>query len=154
MSALRIRRRLFTVGLAALVALVGAACAADPDDSVPLADASAADGEAPESEDTIPVPDELEDLTGQSTVTVSVRDNVFEPRNIRVDAGTEIIFELVGRNAHNVLPGVEGMFPEITDPDLVAGDASLVVDAPGNLPYYCSLHGTATIGMTGFIVVE
>jgi plastocyanin len=131
-----------------------AGCAADPDDSVPVADEPAADGSEEVSEDTIPVPDELEDFTGQAQVTVSVRDNAFEPRNIRVDAGTEIVFELVGRNAHNVLPGIEGAFPDITDPDLVAGDASLVVEAAGEVPYYCSLHGTATIGMTGYIVAE
>ena len=157
MSAPRTRRRLLVGGLpvlGVLAALAAGACAPDPDDSVPVAEAAADESGGAATEDAIPVPDELEDFTGEATVTVAVRDNAFEPRNIRVDAGTEIVFELVGRNAHNVLPGVEGAFPEITDPDLVAGDAALVVEAAGDVPYYCSLHGTATIGMTGYIVAE
>jgi plastocyanin len=87
-------------------------------------------------------------------VTVAVKDNSFEPRNIRVDAGTQIVFELEGFNAHNVLPGVEGTFADITDPDLQAGEATIEVTEAGDVPYYCSLHGTPTIGMTGYIVAE
>jgi plastocyanin len=143
---------LLLVGLLALVLV--AACAADPDDSVPVAEAPTTVAGEEGSEDTIPVPDDLEDLTGQDVVTVAVKDNTFEPRNIRVDAGTQIVFELEGFNAHNVRPGVEGLFPEITDPDLQAGNASLQVAEPGALPYYCSLHGTATVGMTGYILAE
>ncbi len=100
----------------------------------------------------------LTDLRGNSSVTVTVKDNVFDPRGIRIDPGTRVTFVNGGRSAHNILLG---------DP-LPADDTSLGVNAarfapdasysytftkPGVHSIYCSLHGTPTAGMIGVIVV-
>lgn len=102
------------------------------------------------------VPDsEFEDLTGESAVDVKAVDNSFEPRYIRVSPGTEVTFTNEGRNPHNVVPAEEDQFDTIPTDELEPGmSASLTFDEPGTYPYYCSLHGTASRGMTGRIVVE
>jgi plastocyanin len=98
---------------------------------------------------------EFEDLTGESSVKVDAVDNAFEPRYIRISPGTEVEFDNVGRNPHNVVPAEEGQFETIPTDQLQPGQqASLTFDEPGTYPYYCSLHGTASRGMTGRIVVE
>lgn len=98
---------------------------------------------------------EFEDLTGETKVGVDAVDNAFEPRYIRISPGTEVEFTNAGRNPHNVVPSEEGQFETIPTDDLQPGDsASLTFDDPGTYPYYCSLHGTATRGMIGRIVVE
>jgi plastocyanin len=106
---------------------------------------------------------ELVDLRGQAEgyrpeVTVSVKDNVFIPRGIRVDPGTKVTFTNEGRSAHDILA---------SDPDQdygakfgVAADEfgpgaswSFTFTKPGVYRIYCSLHGTADAGMTGVVVV-
>ena len=100
----------------------------------------------------------LTDLRTNRSVTVTVKDNVFDPRGLRIDVGTRVTFVNGGRSAHNILLG---------DPNL-AYDTSLGVNADkfapgasysytftrsGVFPIYCSLHGTPTAGMVGVIVV-
>jgi len=136
------------------------ACADDPDDSVASGSESGAEtessteAEAPE----IPVPSNLEDFTGQSEVTVTVIDNAFEQRFIQVDPGTTVTWVNEGTNNHNVIPAVEGSF-EPTDGGEMPGNedpptqVTFTFDEAGEYPYYCSLHGTATAGQTGFVLV-
>jgi plastocyanin len=141
--------RWVVVAIVATLPLV--ACAPDSDDSV-AADATTTTG-APD----IAVPAELEDLTGEGSVTVTIRDNVFEPRNIRVSAGTEIEWVNEGNNQHNVTPAVDGSFEGIDGEQLEAGSGNrpaVTFAAAGEYPYYCSFHGTATVGQTGFVLVE
>ena len=100
----------------------------------------------------------LTDARGSTSVKVTVKDNVFEPRGIRMDPGTRVTFVNDGRSAHNILLG---------DPNLV-DDTRLGVNAnrfaagasysytftePGVYPIYCSLHGTPRAGMIGVIVI-
>lgn len=86
---------------------------------------------------------------------VEARDNRFVPETIEVQAGTTVQFDNVGRNEHNVLPA-EGTPEDITvdtadlEPGMVAERR---LTEPGTYTYYCSLHGTASAGMTGTIVV-
>lgn len=96
------------------------------------------------------------DRTDQTEVTVQARDNTFLPGYIEVKAGTPITFRNVGRTDHNVLPAIPGQFEPIEVEDLSPGDeATITFDEPGDHPYYCSLHGTATRGMIGAVrVVE
>ncbi len=47
----------------------------------------------------------------------------------------------------------EGAFERISDSALEEGPATLVLDAPGDYPFYCSIHGGATFGQTGYVVV-
>lgn len=98
-------------------------------------------------------PTEFEDLTGQNRVEVEVADNVYRTRNFVVDPGTEIVFVNVGANPHNVVPAAEGAFPKIPEEALEEGPAALVLDVPGDYPFYCSIHGGANWGQTGFVVV-
>jgi plastocyanin len=97
--------------------------------------------------------DKIVDLRGQARVEVEIRDNVFEPRWIRVDPCTEIVFVNRGANPHNVVPAAEGAFPMIDQFALFDAPQALVLSVPGNYPYYCSIHGTPTRGQTGYIVV-
>jgi plastocyanin len=98
------------------------------------------------------------DLRGNTSVTVTVKDNVFDPPGIRIDSGTRVTFVNSGRSAHNILLG---------DPNL-AYDTSVGVNAAKFAPgasysytftrsgvysIFCSLHGTPTAGMIGAIVV-
>lgn len=70
-------------------------------------------------------------------------------------AGTELTWTNQGRNEHNVRPAIEGAFDSISAASLaVKGDsASRLFAEPGDYPYFCSLHGTATNGQTGRIIV-
>lgn len=96
------------------------------------------------------------DMTGEADVKVQARDNIFVKPYIEVKAGTTVTFTNRGRNQHNVLAVPEGKFATIEAEDLEPGASQEVTfQAPGDYPYYCSLHGTSTKGMVGAIrVVE
>ena len=90
------------------------------------------------------------------TMTVTAIDNNFLPQSLDVVAGTEVVFKNGGRNPHNVVPegdieatawGVleDGFLPDST--------YSQVFDTPGTYVYFCTIHGTASAGMFGTIVV-
>lgn len=94
------------------------------------------------------------DMTGQETITIEARDNVFVPENIIVSPGTEIVFKNTGRNPHNVIPVEADDFEQIDVSKLQPKDeASISLGSAGEVPYYCSLHGTAKAGMKGRIKV-
>ena len=103
----------------------------------------------------IEIPDDALDLSGMDQVALDIQDNAFTQRVVVVSAGTEITWTNQGRNEHNVRPAVEGAFEPISTLDLAEkGDsASLVFETPGDFPYFCSLHGTATNGQTGRVIV-
>ena len=109
-----------------------------------------------EKKDDLPEVDDSEfvDETGKAEVTITTKDNVFEPRYVKVSPGTKITWDNVGAVPHNVLPADEGAFETIPAEDLEAGvKASLTFEDDGTFPYYCSLHGTARQGMNGRIIV-
>lgn len=94
------------------------------------------------------------DLTGSDEAEVQAVDNNFRDEFIEVEAGTTITFDNRGRNAHDVVPVVDGAFATI-EPDALqpAAAATITLDQPGDYAYYCSLHGTPLKGMTGAIRV-
>jgi plastocyanin len=96
------------------------------------------------------------DMTTQDEVVVDAVDNSFKPRYIEVRAGTTVTFRNDGRNPHNVLAVEKGAFEDVRTEDFKPKDeAKVTFDEPGDVPYYCSLHGTKTKGMTGAVrVVE
>ena len=97
-------------------------------------------------------PPDIVDLTGRPVVEVEVADNVFRTRDFVVDAGTEIVFVNVGSNDHNVKPSVPDSFPIV--PDFKKGEsAALRLDAPGDYPFFCSIHGAPGIGQIGYVIV-
>lgn len=83
-------------------------------------------------------------------------DNNFIKDAITIVAGTEVVWENNGRNDHDVIP--------VDDLDAVAWGVkddvfvpkatySHVFDQPGTYKYFCTIHGTADVGMVGLIVV-
>lgn len=145
-------RQLIGIGAIVLVAASLSSCAPDPDDSLSAA-ATAAATTVPlvtvaQSDETFPANGKVE--------TVIVLDNNFLPEALTISAGTEVVWENNGRNDHDVIPvddldavtwGVksEAFVPKAT--------YSHVFDQPGTYSYFCTIHGTATAGMVGTIVV-
>jgi len=84
---------------------------------------------------------------------ITVADDVFEPKLIKVRADSDITFTNTGHRLHDVIP-VDGGGFRITTDELRPGVSKTVrVAAPGTYRYFCSIHGTATRGMRGTIVV-
>jgi plastocyanin len=138
----------------ALALLVLTGCGDSDDAAVDDAAATtttAAGAEVPDLTDA-----EWTDLTTEADVKVQARDNVFVKPYIEVKAGTTVTFTNRGRNQHNVIAVPEGTFETIDAEDLEPGTSQeITFTAPGDYPYYCSLHGTTTKGMVGAIrVVE
>jgi len=97
---------------------------------------------------------EFHDATGLEEVVVAVRDNTFDEQYLEVKAGTTITFENIGRTDHNVYPVADGTFPPIDATELEPDEAAAVTfDEPGDVSYYCTLHGTTTKGMVGAVRV-
>jgi len=109
---------------------------------------------APAAPAMIEIPDNAIDLTGQSEVTIDVKDNAFVQRVIVVTEGTRIIWSNHGLNAHNVTPSIDGAFEPIPTGQLDSDrTASISFPLGGEFPYYCSLHGTPRHGQNGLILV-
>ena len=90
------------------------------------------------------------------TENVDAVDNSFQPEELTVQAGTEIVFTNRGRNDHNVIPADPDEDWEIPVDDFKPRSEGTPVrfTEPGTYDYFCSIHGTATAGMTGSITVE
>jgi plastocyanin len=131
----------------ALLLLVAAACGSDEA-------ASPSGSTTPEGPDLSEA--EFVDETASTEVEVDAIDNSFKPEYVEVKAGTAVTFRNDGRNDHNVLPVVEGAFEEVPADEFDPGaEATITFDEVGDVPYYCSLHGTKTKGMVGAVrVVE
>ena len=94
------------------------------------------------------------DDTKSPKLAVNAIDNLFKDQYVTVKAGTKVTFRNDGRNEHNVLPVVGTEFKGVKTQDFEPGTEYTVTFAePGDYPYYCSLHGTLTKGMTGAIRV-
>lgn len=83
---------------------------------------------------------------------IEVVDNEFDPTYATVKVGTTITFTNTGRNDHNVTPSVKGAFTKSAD--LGTGQTfELKLDKVGDVPYYCTIHGSPTAGQNGVIRV-
>lgn len=88
-------------------------------------------------------------------VTVQALDNTFRGDEITIDVGTEVRWENVGLNQHDVVASDGSGAWGVTKDEFYPGDSySAIFAAPGEYRYYCSLHGTETSGMIGTIIVE
>ena len=116
---------------------------------------SSGESSSSEGESKLTVPEsEWVDETGKGSITITVKDNTFSPKYVKVSPGTKIVFDNKGRTPHNVIPSIDDQFEAIPVDDLQpAEQATLVLDDAGEYPYYCSLHGTKTKGMIGGITV-
>jgi plastocyanin len=91
--------------------------------------------------------------TGEVAAVEAV-DNTFQDDRLVVPAGTEVRWTNDGQNDHDVV-AVGGPEFGVPKEQFTPGqEYAHVFTAPGEYPYYCSLHGTPTAGMTGVIVVE
>ena len=89
------------------------------------------------------------------TVTVQALDNSFRPETIEISVGTQVLFDNRGRNEHNVLPVDESQDWGVQVGGFQPGDTyTYVFTTPGEYQYFCSIHGTADVGMTGTIIVS
>jgi plastocyanin len=100
----------------------------------------------------------LTDEQGKSEVTITVKDNVFVPQGLRIDPGTKVTFVNAGRSAHDIVAGnpdqaYETRFAVDAATFKPGASYSYTFTKPGVYPFYCSLHGAPTKGMTGVIVV-
>ena len=109
--------------------------------------------EPPAEESDLPAI-EFHDARDLAEVEVEVRDNTFDEQYLEVKAGTTITFKNVGRTEHNVYPVADGTFAPIDATALEPDEAgSVTLEEPGEVAYYCTLHGTTTKGMVGAIRV-
>lgn len=98
--------------------------------------------------------DGVEDLTGESSVTVRVGTDdgfAYDPAAIRVDVGTTVIWEWTGvGGAHDVIEDDGAFESELQTAEGATFEHTF--DADGVYRYYCSPH--IAMGMKGAVVVE
>jgi plastocyanin len=90
--------------------------------------------------------------TGRVEV-VQALDNTFRADTLEVAPGTEVRWENVGRNDHDVKPVGGGRWGVGAEEFQPADQYSHVFSAPGEYQYFCTLHGTETAGMIGTVIV-
>jgi len=102
---------------------------------------------------------EIEDLTGEDSVTVEVGAGeglAFGPPAIRIDAGTTVTWEWTGNGgAHNVAPVDDSPLSDFGDTQTYQEAGTTVestFDEGGVGLYVCEPH--RTLGMAGAIIVE
>ncbi len=90
-------------------------------------------------------------MAGEGYFHVSALDDFFAAEVVRVPAGTQVEWQNLGRNVHNVAAD-DGSF---YSGDMESGDEfSWTFDEAGAYRYFCTLHGAAGgIGMSGIVVV-
>lgn len=73
-----------------------------------------------------------------------------------VEAGTEVLFENVGRNEHDVTPNPQSRFKDWGVAKTAFGPKAqyrYVFRTPGRYEYVCTIHGVKNKGMVGVVVV-
>jgi plastocyanin len=93
---------------------------------------------------------------GPSPVSIQLRSdggNRFEPANVTIAAGTTVTWTWVG-GIHNVTPAGAPTFTGSGSPVSAPHTFSQTFSSPGTYLYFCEVHGTATSGMRGTIVVQ
>jgi len=86
-----------------------------------------------------------------ATQTVSVKDNLFEPKTITVNGGDTVTWQYAGQNEHTVTAD-DGSFDS---GDLKTGEKtsfSFTFTKSGTFAYHCKYHGA--MGMVGTVVVQ
>jgi len=94
------------------------------------------------------------DSTADDPAEVDAVDNTFDHQYTEIKAGTTVSFRNDGHNEHDIVPVLKDSFDGVKTEDFEPGtETKITFDKPGDYPYYCSLHGTATKGMNGAIRV-
>ncbi len=89
------------------------------------------------------------------TVTVAMKDNFFEPRDVTLSPGTTIVWPNVGERPHTSTSD-DGLWDSGTINPEGAFSWTVPAETPsGALPYFCIFHGDrGGIGMAGVINVD
>ena len=88
-------------------------------------------------------------------VEVKALDNTFIEEEVDVAVGTEVVWKNGGRNDHDIVPVADGESWGVGIDAFHPGDEySYTFSEPGEYAYYCTIHGTADVGMTGTIIVN
>jgi halocyanin-like protein len=102
---------------------------------------------------------EFVDFTGEQRVTIEVGGGdaalAFDPPAIRVDSGTEIVWEWTGEGgAHNIVSAAESASEFRSGGVVQSSDKTYTrtLSSSGVHLYYCAPH--RAVGMHGAIVVE
>lgn len=89
--------------------------------------------------------------SGDTVVTVHVRDNVFRPSILAVKPGTTVRWVNEGKNVHNVTPDSGRAFGS---KNLAPGQSyAFRFKAAGQFAYYCTLHGAPSKGQHATLAV-
>lgn len=86
---------------------------------------------------------------------VAVRDNTFEPREVRIDPGDSVVWSYDrGQNAHTVTSDERGQFSSGDMTSTNNPTFSHTFEQEGYYPYFCRYHGArGGLGMAGLVVV-
>lgn len=135
----RAKRSTRLPAVVAVVALAVHACGDDGGASSRSTDAASAGASVP---------------ANGEVVEVLTLDNNFRPEDVEIAAGTTVRWNNGGRNDHDIVPVVDTQDWGVDITNFVPGDVyEHVFTTPGTYAYYCTLHGTATAGMIGSVVV-
>ena len=111
-----------------------------------------------------PTPQGTPSGTPGGAVAVSMKDNVFEPKDLTVKAGESVTFDLKNEGVaiHNMrIAGADGKYNSdddgISDPDIVQSGGTAKLDwtapaQPGQVKFQCDFH--VSVGMVGTITVQ
>jgi plastocyanin len=156
---MRICKVALAIGLPVLIAVAG--CGDETKDTTGGAasgsgSTAASSGGAPD-----PIhgctPEDADDQTGKTDVTVTEKDFKYTPACLKVSKGTNVKFS-VDFELHPTLGGDFTDNFETPDPaspikeTRMGTEATFTLPAAGTFPYYCDTH--ASIGMVGVIYVE
>jgi plastocyanin len=129
--------------VAALVLIASGCGGSSGGSSAPAAPANGETGAI-----TAPAPATKPATASAKAISVSVRDNVFDPVEIHAKVGQKITWNMAGQVAHTVTAIDGAKFDSgALQP---GGSFSYVTKKAGTISYLCSFHQ----GMTGQIVVE
>ena len=87
-----------------------------------------------------------------ASVSVTIRDNRFEPQEVRIDPGDTVVWSNQGARVHDVQSDKRG---EFSSENLQPGDTySKTFNEEGYYYYFCSFHGArGQVGMWGLVIV-
>ena len=126
----------------------------DPPSQAPaLASSQPGPSTAPATTSANPTPHDMGGMDGGETVTVDIANFAFEPAELVIAPGTEVVFTNSDSAPHTVTAGTDDEpMPEVFDSGLLEqGDTfSSVFEEPGEFAYFCDRHPP----MTATVVVE
>jgi plastocyanin len=86
---------------------------------------------------------------------VEVRNNSFEPGSVTINTGGTVLWVWAqGSLQHNIVPAPPGTKPSSSAVRNGPTSYEEVFNQAGTYRYFCEVHGTATSGMTGQVVVQ